>query len=108
MDTEQLYTQTADIILEKLDAVETKIDQLLKQKEQYREVLATFRQDGTVNDTLEYQGTKWKWQKTSTTWKYSQALIAEIKNKQAMEKAEGIATASIKYSWKRYPRKLEF
>ena len=108
MDTEQLYTLTADDILDKLYDVENQMDDLAKRKAIYREVLLTFRQDGTIGDELECNGDKWKYQKTSTKWTYSKNLLAQIKKDQQLEQSEGIATKSVSYGWKRYPNKSKF
>mgnify|MGYP001213759731 CR=1 FL=1 len=108
MDTEQLYRLTADDILSKLHADENQKDELVKRITIYREVLATFRQDGTIGDELECHGDKWKYQKTNTKWTYSKDLTAQIKKYQQLEQAEGIATKSVSYGWKRYPHRPKF
>ena len=105
MDTEQLYALTADDILDKLYDVENQMDDLAKQKAIYREVLLTFRQDGTIGDELECNGDKWKYQKTGTRWSYSKELADKHKKEQQMEQAEGIATKKVTYGWKRYPNR---
>ena len=105
MDTEQLYTLTADDILDKLAAVELQIEDLTAQKAAYREVLTTFYKDGTINDKLDNgNGFKLNWQITGTTYKYSDALVKA----QKMERAEGIAIKKVTYGWKKQSFKPQF
>ena len=105
MDTEHLYNLAADDILDKLAAVESQIEDLTAQKTAYREVLTTFYKDGTINDKLDNgNGFKLNWQVTGTRWKYSKA----ISTAQAMEQAEGIATKSVTYGWKKQAAKPKF
>ena len=105
MDTEHLYALTADDILNKLAAIEAELDSLNAQRAAYREVLTTFYKDGTVNDKLDNgNGFKLNWQVTGTRWKYSDAIAKA----QAMEQAEGIATKSVTYGWKKQVTKPKF
>ena len=104
MDIEKIYTLGQwEGILERLAETEKQIDELTAKKNLYREVLLTFRQDGTIGDTLECNGDQWKYQRTHTKWTYSKDLTAQIKRDQQLEQAEGIATKSVTYGWKRYP-----
>ena len=105
MDTEQLYNLAADDILDKLAAIEAELEALNDQRAAYREVLTTFYKDGTINDKLDNgNGFKLNWQVTGTRWKYSDAIAKA----QKMEQAEGIATKSVTYGWKKQIARPKF
>ena len=109
MNTEQLYTLTADDILDKLAAVESQIEDLTAQKTAYREVLTTFYKDGTINDKLDNgNGYRLNWTSVHTSYKYSDALTKQIKTLKQQEEYEGIAIKKVTFGWKKQTAKPKF